>query len=285
MRIRNYFREKDLVQEYEYPRYIFPDAGSDQLIIDPSTANASLLHEHTLEIYVQNKLTMRLVCTAKELPELILGRLLTEGVIKSSEEIDFVYVCPYGLRGRVFLKNSPAKSWLISESSDDKKEYAELTPSCCTGNHTLIRQFTDNNMIDKISPVKWDFSLIRLCESLQQKDTPLHMETSSTHSACLIHHGTSLYESEDIGRHNAIDKVIGHALIEEIDLSKCFLYTTGRIPVDVMQKVLRSGIPLIATKESPTFEALSLAQEYGLTVIGKIKHGRCVVYAGQEPAG
>lgn len=96
---------------------------------------------------------------------------------------------------------------------------------------------------------------------------PLHEATWSTHSCFLAYKGKIVYSCEDIGRHNALDKAIGYALMHDYDFHECAVFTTGRLPIDMITKVIRAGIPLVASKKTPTAEAVKLAQEYGLTRI------------------
>ena len=76
---------------------------------------------------------------------------------------------------------------------------------------------------------------------------------------------------EDIGRHNAVDKAVGYALREGVLLSECIIYTSGRAPVDMVQKAIVAGIPVMASKASPTKEAVELARRYGLVLIGNAR--------------
>ena len=88
-----------------------------------------------MDVYINDHLTMKLVCLPQHLTELVLGRLLTEQIITSSEDVDHIYICEYGKRAKVYLKNS-ARS---TQSSSDA--FVEVTPTCCTGNHILNDYF------------------------------------------------------------------------------------------------------------------------------------------------
>ena len=114
-------------------------------------------------------------------------------------------------------------------------------------------------------------------------DTKLHKETGSTHSAFLLTRNQEnewdiRFEAEDIGRHNAIDKVVGYALLNGIPLTEAALFTSGRVPVDVAVKVIRAGIPILISKEKPTAEAVALAGQYNLTLICKARKDSFEIY-------
>ena len=87
------------------------------------------------------------------------------------------------------------------------------------------------------------------------------------------------YEAEDIGRHNAIDKVIGMALRDDVDLHTSILYTTGRIPVDMARKCIMAGIPVMVSKEAPTVESVLLSKRYGLSLICNVKKDTMYIFA------
>lgn len=74
---------------------------------------------------------------------------------------------------------------------------------------------------------------------------------------------------EDIGRHNALDKAIGTALVQDIDLRGCLAFTSGRVPTDMAVKAVRAGIPVLATCKVATDKAFELADEYGLALVTK----------------
>ena len=79
--------------------------------------------------------------------------------------------------------------------------------------------------------------------------------------------GEILYCCEDIGRHNALDKAVGRALIDGVDLRQCVLFSSGRIPADMMEKAIRAGVPLLASNAVPTDRAVALARAYRVVLI------------------
>ncbi len=241
--------------------------------------NAPLLREHLLEIYINGILTMKVICIGQLLAELVLGRLFTEGIIRGTEDVEGIYICEYGSRAKVILKDreeSDEKSW-------SKETYVETTPSCCTGNRILNDYFVYSDEIAPVTPIVYKLSWIRQLADEFSKDTPLHQETVATHSCYLARGGELLFQCEDIGRHNALDKVIGYALRNGIDLTKCMVYTSGRVPTDMAVKVIRAGIPILVTKAAVSVEAVRLAKEYRLTLIQAAKRGGLKLYAGETP--
>lgn len=106
----------------------------------------------------------------------------------------------------------------------------------------------------------------------------MHRQTGGTHSCYLGVRDKYVCSMEDIGRHNALDKCIGYALLEQLELSECILFTTGRIPTDMVQKVIAAGIPVLASKAVPTDQAIELAKKYHLNLICRAWPDRMEIY-------
>ena len=94
--------------------------------------------------------------------------------------------------------------------------------------------------------------------------------------------GKILYLCEDIGRHNALDKVLGRALIDGVDLTQCVLFSSGRIPDDMMEKVIRARVPLLASNAVPTDRAVELARRYHVTLICTARPDGMDIFSAKE---
>ena len=230
-----------------------------------------LLTEHELNITVNEKPVIKLVCTKEYLQELIIGRLFTEGFIDKTEDVDKIYLCRYETEAAV----------LLNKEIDLEEKYRE-DKTCCTGNR-IYSGIKDTPVQHKLNSPEWKPEWIFRLSERFAGDTYLHEMTRSTHSCMLARGDEVLFSCEDIGRHNAIDKAVGYGLKKGIPLSQCILYTSGRVPVDMAEKSIRAEVPVLVSKSVPTAEAVRLAEEYGLVIIGKARTDSMRLYTAQHP--
>ena len=127
--------------------------------------------------------------------------------------------------------------------------------------------------------------VFQLAERLR-KGSPLFRETGSVHSAFLIEPKSGReIAMDDVARHNAVDKVIGSGLMEGIVFPKCVLMRTGRTSSEIVYKVRKCEIPITIARGAPTHQAVHLAQEMGITVIGFARSESFNIYTCKERMG
>lgn len=267
MYINEQYHDLPLLETKEY-RFISRDG---QLI----SKQEQILKEHLIDVYLNDHLTMKLVCLPQYLTELVLGRLLTERIIDSISDIEQIYICEYGKRAKVYL-NKTSKT--LPQNTENNL-FIEITPTCCTGNHILNDYFVSRQLPKPVTSINWKPDWIFQMADAFADGMPIHSTTFATHSCLLARNGQILFSCEDIGRHNALDKVIGYALRNQIDLRECIVYSSGRIPTDMAMKAIYAQIPILASKASPTVEAIELAKEYHLTLICAARRDRMKVFS------
>ncbi|HTY52209.1 MAG TPA: formate dehydrogenase accessory sulfurtransferase FdhD [Methanomicrobiales archaeon] len=195
------------------------------------------------------------------LEEFALGFLFTEGIIKGREEIDSIQVEKGSVK--VITKNllrvvGPRRTIL----------------SGCGGSSS----FLDPAKLPKVGSdltVQAE-EISRFMKDLLRSD--IHQLTGGVHVVGLCGDGRILSTAYDIGRHNALDRLAGQALIRGIDPGRTWVLSSGRISSEMTRKCLVAGIPLIASRGATTTLAVSLAEKNGLTVIGFVRGGGMNVY-------
>lgn len=224
---------------------VFPDGRSEE-------QEMLLLKEHRLLINVNGKNFCSLVCTEENLLELVAGHLLSSGLIESKSEIDDIRFCETKSRANVLLSSELDFVPLV------KKE-----ESCCSGNEIFFRN-ADLSSLKKLPSVdvknEWIFNLAKTFS----EDSAIHKHTSGTHSCILARKEKVLFSCEDIGRHTALDKALGFMLLNEIPAEEVLLFTSGRVPVDMVEKVIRAKVGILVSKSVPTEQSVRLAEQYGL---------------------
>lgn len=250
MTINNRFTEIEQTKMVE-TRVVRADRTKDRKSTD-------VLREHLMEVLINEKPFLRLVCTPAGLVELVLGRCVTEGIINSSEDVESLFICESGSRARIYLR----KELEMTAGTDEQQ--IELT--CCTDNR-LLGNFQTGKKLAPLEPAAYSEKDIFALADRFQENAALHKKTKGTHSCYLSCQGICRGGFEDIGRHNAIDKAVGYALMNNLDYQDCILFTTGRVPVDMIRKAVMAGIPILVSKAVPTVEAIEMAKRYNVTLI------------------
>lgn len=214
-----------------------------------------LLKEHRLLIKVNRMNWASLVCTDSNLLELVAGHLLSSGLIESKDEIQDIRFCETKETAFVLLKTSP-----------DFIQTENQVSSCCSANSHFAKAINLSPLKKIKSHVYEDKWIFSLAEEFA-KGSALHTHTSGTHSCILAKEGKILFACEDIGRHCALDKVLGYMLLHDYEPCEMCIFTSGRVPLDMVEKVIRCGVGVLVSKSVPTSESLSLSKEYGLTLI------------------
>ena len=109
-----------------------------------------------------------------------------------------------------------------------------------------------------------------------------YKSTGGVHSAALADERHMLVFTEDIGRHNAVDKVIGYALLENIPLQGKIMLASGRLSSEIVSKCARSGIPAVVSRAAPTSLAVKIADAADITLIGFVRGNRMNIYTGRQ---
>ncbi|MEE9403626.1 MAG: formate dehydrogenase accessory sulfurtransferase FdhD [Algisphaera sp.] len=250
-------------------------------------ANDELAVEEPLEIRIAGKavsVTMRTPGEgdhrALHDTELAAGFLLSEGIIASAADLDRIEPC-----GRTQADVNVLNVFLTPGCTFDPQSlirhvFASSSCGLC-GKATLDAIHQQFPPVYAQAPVTTDV-LLGLTHTLAKHQATFD-RTGGLHAAGLFDRtGKLLVTREDIGRHNAVDKVIGHALQAGWATDDHILWVSGRASFEIMQKALAARIPLITAVSAPSSLAVEFAHDSGQTLIGFLREGRMNIYAGAQ---
>ncbi|MHB8908158.1 MAG: formate dehydrogenase accessory sulfurtransferase FdhD [Syntrophales bacterium] len=230
--------------------------------------------EFPLTIMLNGEQLVTVLCSPGDWEALAVGFLYSEGMIRSREEITALTMDEE--RGIVRIRTAEDKT-------QDGKLFMKrvLTTGC--GRGMAFYSYADLDRKKKVvSDLRVTPGEVLALSRRFQGNSELYRSTHGVHSAALCDTREVLVFAEDIGRHNAIDKVLGRCLIEKIAVADRILVTSGRISSEILFKAAASGIPVLISKSAPTDMGVDLAKELGLTIIGFVRGGGMSVYAGKE---
>jgi FdhD protein len=208
-----------------------------------STYTEKLPVEEVHKILINGKLHSTVSITPGQEKEFLAGYLFAEGVIDSASLIEKI--------------ETEGETFSVKISS----QYSVKTRS--NPNFSMDLRFQQRDIENALRSTL---------------DTNLYKETGGTHSSALCREDRILYCAVDVGRHNTLDKIIGSALLSDIDLEKCYIVTSGRITGSTVEKVARAGVPLVASKGAVTSLAAELAEKLKITLIGFVRENRMSIY-------
>lgn len=227
--------------------------------------------EVPINIYINDRYLITLLATPRLQKELALGWLFDEGVLQSIDEI----------KGATVNQNNVS---VMTKGSlqEEKLQAIGVTRILTTACGLSISKFLKVMGEMGKAFIRSDYK-VRACEIIRMIQTlddqsKLFKLTGGTHASALFEEGKLVAFAEDVGRHNAIDKVIGIAVQSKVNFSRCVLVSSGRQPADMVLKVARMGIPILASKASPIRSGIIAAKKTGVTLICFVREQRMNVY-------
>jgi FdhD protein len=226
-----------------------------------------VVREQPLTVYVNGERFLTLLCSPIKLEALVVGYLWMEKVIGGPEDIVRLDVSAVDGRAEVTLAGPVT---LPTE---------RILTSGCGGGITF-------RIDHRLFPRLRSGLRVRPADlAARMKDlfaAAVHYQASrGIHGAALADPDRVLVVAEDVGRHNAVDKVKGEALLRGLPTEDRILLSTGRISSEMLLKAARMGVPVVASRTSPTEMAVALAEQLNITVCGYVRPGALNLYAGQ----
>ncbi|HOB11947.1 MAG TPA: formate dehydrogenase accessory sulfurtransferase FdhD [Syntrophomonadaceae bacterium] len=227
-----------------------------------------LVVEEHLQIILNGEILVSSACSPEYTRELAVGYLVSEGFITSSQDLASVKA-PHPLRVEV-------------ETTKPVDLSAPRQINTCMGRGSGLQV---EPIVSPNDNLLWSPAhLLQLIAELDASSLTFK-KTGGVHSAALAGPQGTIVRFEDIGRHNAVDKVIGYACLQHIPLHDKCLLLSGRIASEILLKIARAGFPMIVSRSAPTYKAVDRAEELGITVVGFARGQRFNLYChGQRIA-
>jgi len=236
--------------------------GSREEILD------SVVIEAPLTIYFNERELVTLLCTPEHMDELAVGFLRSEGLLAGRE--DFLSVQVDAGKGLAWV--SGKEKALAGQTF--LKRY--ITTGCGKGTSFYAFHDTANKPVtsDLKVPAEELLALMRLV----QQGSELFARTGGVHSAALCTVREILIFRDDIGRHNAADKIIGRCFLDDVPVGDKVFITSGRISSEILLKTAKAGIPILVSRSAPTALGIEIAEQVGVTVAGFARGSRLNIY-------
>jgi len=225
--------------------------------------------EFPVTIILNDQELVTILCSPKNLEYLAVGFVSSEGFLKSKDEIKKIVVDDQ--RGVVRLETVEDKGF-----AQDVLFKRLITSGCGRGASFYSAADATSQKAESQMEISADevFALVNEF----QHGSEVYLATGGVHSAALCDTKNILVFSEDIGRHNAIDKIFGKCLLENIPTDDRVIITSGRITSEILHKVAKRGIPIIISISAPTNLGVRIADNLGITLIASVRGKRMNAY-------
>lgn len=255
----------NLTKEVELTRY---DRGKIEVTPD------IVVREYPLTVYINGQELVTLLCSPENLDYLSLGFLLSEGIIKDKSEIEAI---------NIDEQKGAAQIKVTGDKNSSKYFMGKGMLATGSGRGTIYYNVfgsLGNSTMDNGTAISYK-NVISLMKDFSAK-SEIFQNTGGVHSAALSDGDKILVFHEDVGRHNALDKVIGEAFMKGFDFSDKILLLSGRISSEMLTKAAKRNISVVISRSAPMDLALKIGKEINMTIIGFARGERFNIYSGKE---
>ncbi|MDD3898189.1 MAG: formate dehydrogenase accessory sulfurtransferase FdhD, partial [Syntrophomonadaceae bacterium] len=227
-----------------------------------------------LTLFLNHVELATMVCSPGGYKELGVGFLLTEGLVQ--KPADILQISVREEEGLLWIET---KNEIPQTNNFLRRHIA----SCCGKSRAGLYFINDARQLKPIvADVQFNAEyLLKIINTLEEKAATFHL-TGGVHSAALADSSGLLTMYEDIGRHNAVDKVLGYAFLNEIPTDDKCLLLSGRVASEILIKAARANIPLVLSRSAPTALTIDIAEDLNITVVGFARGKRLSVYSHSE---
>jgi FdhD protein len=250
----------------EYPVLKISAEGAEEVA-------GSVVREYPLTIVLNNREMVTLLCYPKDLKQLVVGFLASEGFIEGREDVRDVFVDE--VRGVVRVTT-------VKDVDNDPDVIFKrvISTGCGRGISFYSPAHEGSLKVDSTETISSD-RIAALVKEFQQTSS-IYRDTHGVHSAALCDGNGLLVFAEDIGRHNAIDKVFGRCLLDGIATRDKIILTSGRVTSEILHKVARREVPVLVSISAPTNLGVDISDALGITLVALVRGGRMNVYTRRE---
>ncbi len=228
--------------------------------------------EKPLHLFVNTTYWATILCSPSDLKEMAVGHLLSEGILKSTTEIEEI-----NLKENEGICNVKLKATInVEERLSLSRLHQRIVTSAC-GEQSIYQYQRKPAKVTSNLTVKAEV-LFNSVNQLNFK-AEVFRQTGGVHAAAVYTaEGILMALAEDVGRHNAVDKVIGMAALKQVHFSECFLASTGRLSGDIVFKAAKVGLPIVASLGAALDSGVAMAEMANLTLVGFVRGKRMNIY-------
>jgi FdhD protein len=250
----------------------------------------AVVTEEPLQLMLDGKPLSVVMRTPGQDIELCMGLMFSEGILRTLEEVRLIRISAEageeeaGLRVEAELVESNQVDVHLTGAPRRKPERSMLSSSACGVCGTVLIEDLRRDLATLHDGPEVDPSLLPGLVDQLREGQGVFERTGGLHAAGLFNsEGLLLYLREDIGRHNAVDKVVGRAWLDGVlPATTSVLVVSGRAGYEIVQKSISAGIPMLAAVGAPSSLAVALAQEFNQTLVGFLRGDRFNVYSRPE---
>jgi FdhD protein len=250
----------------------------------------AVVTEEPLQLMLEGKPLSVVMRTPGNDLELCLGLMFSEGMLRTREDVSLIHISAEagetepGIRVEADLVESNQVDVRFAGEPRRKPERSMLSSSACGVCGTVLIEDLRRDLAALPAGPEVDPSLLPGLVDILREGQGVFDRTGGLHAAGLFGaNGKLLCLREDVGRHNAVDKVVGRALLDgNLPASRSILVVSGRAGYEIVQKSISAGIPVLAAVGAPSSLAVALAREFNQTLVGFLRGDRFNVYAAHE---
>ena len=253
------------------------------------TVRQHIVKEVPLTIMLNGKELATLLCSPHSFELLALGFLVNEGMLQHRDELKSIAYRPE--QGAVCVETTtsgPARTWPCCACAG-LRDWAKTTTGGAARTDDFLKRYYGKrgplphfpNDEEQIQPAHMThFTLTELLgfATRLNEEAYTFKLTGGVHEAALAHREGFVVSYEDVGRHNALDRVLGYTFLNDIDTSDKAVILSGRIASEMLAKVARIGVPVVVSRKAPTSLSIAMAEQLGITLVAFARGNSLSVY-------